>query len=246
MTNLANPYFNKTPLNEQNLLQGYVTELIQVVGHGVYYLPRKIQNLDLVLGEDVVSKFDDYIEIEAIIDTYEGWQGQSELISKFGLEIRNQIVYKISVTRWNEEIAKIPTIAEQMIVSKRPQEGDLIYDTVTKMLFEIKFIDQDWQFSTLGKKTYAFKLTTEMYQYSNDIADTGITELDTMINDITNNLSDLELLLEDGTRLLQESGSSIFVDEVYSEPRVFDTTREFNLDADIINFNVNNPFNDLI
>lgn len=245
MAGLANKYFNKSPANEQTLVQNFITEAIQVVGHNVYYLPRQTQNLDLVLGEDVVSRFDSYIEIEMLIDSFEGWQGQSELISKFGLEIRNQIVFKVSVTRWAEEIANVPELANNMLVSVRPQEGDLIYDPITKMLFEIKFIDQDWQFHQLGKKTYAYKLTTEMYQYSDDVANTGIAELDNAINSLSTNLNDYELLNEDGTKILQEDGTIIYIDNS-AEPLTFDTTESFTQESEIIKFNVNNPFNDIL
>lgn len=246
MTSLANPYFNKTPTNEQDLVQGIITECIQVMGNTIYYLPRQVQNLDLVLGEDVTSKFDSYFEIEVYLDNFEGWQGQSELISKFGLEIRNQIVFKMSVTRWEEEISKVPDLSTNMLVSVRPSEGDLIYDPTTKKLFEIKFIDQDWSFHQLGRRTYAYKMTCEMYQYSSDVANTGIPELDLAINDISNNLNDFELLNEDGTRILQEDGSFIFTEQIYADPLVHDTTETFEFEANIIKFNVNNPFNDII
>jgi hypothetical protein len=218
MANLANPYFNKSPANEQSLVQGIVTECIQVVGHGIYYLPRQVQNLDLIFGEDVVSKFDTYLEIEAMIDSFEGWQGQSELISKFGLEIRNQIVFKISVTRWAEEIAANPTLAAKMMISIRPSEGDLIYDPITKKLFEIKFIDQDWQFHQLGKQTYSWKLTCEMYQFSNDISNTGIAALDSAIS---------------------AAGDIFKVGANHAE------TEEFKTEGTIVTFTVDNPFSDL-
>lgn len=241
MAGLANPFFNKQPLNEQSLLQSIVTEAIQVVGFNVNYLPRHTQNLDLVLGEDVISKFDRNIEIEMMMDSFEGWQGQSEMISKFGLEIRNQVVFKVSVTRWKTESAAIKDI--MINGGERPQEGDLIYDPITAKLFEIKFIDYDYQFVQLGKMTYAYKLTCEMYQFGNDVGNTGITTLDDAMNQIDTNKFDFELMQENGFRLLKEDSGSIFIEYLFKADLEYDSTDALVAAVGPIRFNINDPFN---
>jgi hypothetical protein len=240
MTSLINPYFNKTPANEQGLIQGLITESIQINGQTVNYLPRELQNLDLVFGEDVISKFTTNLPIEMYVESSQGFEGQSELISKFGLEIRDQITFKVSVTRWETEVKKIKA---KMWVS-RPQEGDLIYDSITKKLFEIKFVDQDEQFHQLGKRTYAYKLKCELYQFSHENMVTGISALDAHVVSRSKNLLDLQLLQEDGSMLLQENGTSI-IEDVPNLEFDFDTSTNFKSEAKIINFDVNNPFGEL-
>ena len=244
MAGLANPYFNKQPVNEQTLLQGIVTEAIQVSGFNAFYLPRQTQNLDLVLGEDVVSKFDKHIEIEIYQDSFSGFQGQQEMISKFGLEIRNQIVFQISVTRWAVEKDAIASV--MLNGGDRPQEGDLIYDPITKRLYNIVYIDFDWQFVQLGKMTYSYKITTEQYQFANAVGTTGITELDDAINLVNTNQYDFELMQESGFRLLQEDGSSIFQEHSNASPLQYDSSAALNIAVGPIKFNDNDPFNSLL
>jgi hypothetical protein len=214
------------------------------MGNTMYYLPRELQQLDLIFGEDVLSKFTTSLPIEMYIESSDGWEGQSELVSKFGLEIRNSITIKVSVARWDTEVKKIKS---KMWVSARPQEGDLIYDVITKKIFEIKFVDQDEQFHQLGRRTYAYKLKCEMFQYGNEKITTGITSVDTEINKFISDLLDNQLLNEDNSLLLQENGDSLLIsDAPAASPldRLFDTTSTFKADSKLIEFSMDNPFGD--
>jgi len=237
MTSLVNRYFNKTPKNEQALVQGLVTEAIQVQGITCHYLPRKLQNLDMIFGEDPTSKFTAALPIEFYIETSAGWDGQSELIEKFGLEIRNKITFSVSVSRWDSEVKKIKA---DMWVSTRPQEGDLIYDSITKKLFEIKFLDQDHNFYQLGKMTYMYRMQCEMFQYSQETITSGITDLDTAVAAKNQNQIDHQLLMEDFAGLLQENGGPLIVEH----QSTYDSTSSFKQKAVSIGWDANNPFAD--
>ena len=240
MTSLVNKYFNKNPTNEQNLVQKLVTEAIQIHGNTVYYLPRELQKLDLVFGEDVLSKFTVSLPIEMYIDSYSGYEGQGEMISKFGLEIRDQLTFLVATDRWEKEVTKI---ASSMWVSSRPQEGDLIYDMTTTKLFEIKFVDQHDVFHQLGKRTYSYKLKCELFQYNNEKIVSGVSSLDNFVLNNTLNLLDLQILQEDGSLLLNEAGTSIFLDLPHNEDS-YDTTNTFKGESNILEFSVTNPFNE--
>lgn len=217
MASLVNPYFNKTPTNEQSLVQSLVDESIQVMGVTTYYMPRVLQNLDLVFGEDPASKFTRVMPIEMYIESPAGWEGQSEILSKFGLEIRNQLTLMVSVDRWN---AEVQTIEDAMWVGDRPQEGDLIYDTITKRILEVKFVDQDSQWYQLGKMAYAYVMKCEFFQFGHEEFATGIQDIDAEAakynsNDLADSLSP------------------------------FDSAPEFKTESDIHNFDPTDPFKDV-
>lgn len=243
MASLVNPYFNKFHAGEQNLWQGMVTECIQVMGYSMYYLPRSLGQLDQIMGEDVLSSFEVAIPVEMMYEDVQGWQNDKEIISKFGLEIRNDMTFLVSKPRWETEIG---TEANAMLVGSRPQEGDLIFEPLSKSLFEIKFVDHDEPFFQVGKN-YMYKLKCQLFQYSNEELNTGIADID-FIEDIkSKNLLDYQLLLQDGGLLLQEDGFSLFNDYmigVDSDTPSFKDQLEFKVKSAAMNWSVNSPFGD--
>lgn len=241
MASLANPYFVKGFPGEQDLIDKLTTEAITVNGHTVYYLPRVLQKTDLVFGEDVLSKFDTALPIEMYVDTAQGWEGEQELISKFGLEIRKRMTLIVSRSRWTTEVKKI---ASKMWVSARPQEGDLIYDPQSKMLFQINFIDQDDIFLQ-GYKYFTYKIQCEMFQYNQEKFTTGVAAIDDIATTEMSNLLEYRLLDETGNPLLDETGNYIYVEELVLEDNIFDDSDHYKEQAPIIEFTVDNPFGEL-
>lgn len=236
MTSLVNKYFLKGVASEQNMVQGLWTEAIQVQGHTFYYLPRTLKKKDIIFGEDVLSSFDYALPIEMYIDNFNNWQGDQEIISKFGLEIRKQMVLSVSASRWATEVTKI---SSSMWVASRPQEGDLIYDPMTRALLEIKFTDHDDEFYQLNKN-YRYQMTCELFRYGQETIATGIADID-VVSDI--DMMNFQLLNEDGTLLLQENGSSILNDtDTTSINERKDNSSEFKQESIFIDFNINNPF----
>lgn len=235
MTSLANKYFVKGVKSEQNLLQSLTTEAIQVLGHTFYYLPRQLQKVDNIFGEDVLSFFDTSLPIEMYIENYNQWEGDQEIISKFGLEIRKQMVLMLSRSRWDTEVKKI---SNKMWVTSRPQEGDLLYEPMSKAILEIKFVDHDDAFYQLSRN-YRYKLTCELFRYNQEPIITGDAAIDvTAALDLMN----FQLRNEDGTSLLQENGYTIINDVSDNNNDRKDNTVDFKQEAIFIDFNVNNPF----
>ena len=131
---------------EKNLHENLIIEGLKIYGHDVYYLPRTLVNQDLILGEDVASKFNSSYLLEMYFETTEGFQGERELISKFGLEIRDDTTFTVAKRRWDDAVGDQATL----IKSGRPNEGDLIYFPMMKSYFEIQFVEDQEPFYQLG------------------------------------------------------------------------------------------------
>lgn len=170
-------YFNNFPRqdrfnNEYRLMEDVIAESIQIMGHDVWYIPREsFDEGDMIFGEYSKSKFEKAYLIEAYLANVEGFEGDNDFFSKFGLEIRetsNFIISKRSFTKI------IPTT-----IRNRPQEGDLIYVPVIKSLIEIKFVEQELMFHSLGKRLpYVYEMRCEAFRYSQEEIATGVDEID--------------------------------------------------------------------
>lgn len=241
MASLVNPYFASKFSNslEQSLFQGLATECIQVMGFTGYYIIRKSQKLDPILGEDNLTKFETAIPIEMMMEDVGGWRNDSEMISKFGLEIRNDMTFLVSKPRWNTEVS---THTAEMMVPTRPQEGDLIWEPLSKALLEIKFVEHEDQFYPLGTNYY-FKLKCEYFQYNSEDMATGVPDIDGFENK-SNNLLDYQLTLEDGGMLLQEDGYSLFLDVATDIGTSFAENNDFKKESLDISWSVDSPFGD--
>ena len=163
----TNLYFNNVESHsEQELLNSLTSEVIQVHGMNVYYIPRTIIKEDPLLSEDVLSKFSKAYEVEMYLQSVEGFGGEGDLVSKFGLDVRDEVIFTVHVDRFN--------LATDM---NTPLEGDLIFIPMSKGLFEIKFVEDEIPFYQAGKN-YSFDITCELFQYSEEQLDTGITAID--------------------------------------------------------------------
>lgn len=243
MTSLANPFFPKNNTIEQNLLQGLIDESIKVMGHTYYYLPRFIQKEDLVLGEDVLSKFKFALAMEMFHDQSKGWAANDNIISKFGLMIQNEMVFVISKPAWDREIVSYPDLLTMKTYS-RPQEGDLIYDPVSKSLLEIKFVkDTNTDYFQFGK-VYQFQLTCEFFYYDSEKIETGISDIDAFSRNSLD-LPNWQIATEDGYYLASEDCGYLILDyiEVPSQAdQKYGTV--FTEESQQIGFNIKNPFGD--
>ena len=163
----TNLYFNNvTSHAEQELINDLTSEVIKIHGMDVFYIPRTIVKEDLLLDEDVLSRFSTAYEIEMYLKSTEGFGGEGDLVSKFGLDVRDEVIFTVHKDRFN--------LATDM---DKPLEGDLIFLPINKGLFEIKFVEHEQPFYQAGKN-YSFDITCELYQYSEEQLETGITAID--------------------------------------------------------------------
>ena len=179
-----NTYFSQGTTGEQDLTQSLVNEQIKMFGKNVYYIPRTLVKNDTVFGEDTMSKFDDAFEIEAFIEDNSGFRGDGDMFTKFGVQIADQVTFVISRTRFTEAVDDNTTL----IVEGRPNEGDLVYFPLANKIFEIQFVEYEVPFFTLGKQ-YTWGLRCELFQYSDEDIDTGITEVDAIEVNYANAIS---------------------------------------------------------
>jgi hypothetical protein len=184
-----NPFFLQGSPGEQRLVQELINEQLKIYGVEVTYIPRKIIGTDPLLGyndlrEVNFSKFDDNYSIEAYVQNYEGYGGSGDILTKFGMSLRDEVTLVISRERYEDFIAQfltgLPT--DEIIVSSRPREGDLIYFPLGQRLFEVKFVEHENPFYQLGKN-YVYELKCELYEYEDEIIDTSIEEIDTLVKD---------------------------------------------------------------
>ena len=172
----TNVHFNHAVKSEQNLVEDLVVESLRMYGHNCYYLPRKVIDEDTILGDVSESKFEDAYEVEMYLDGNEGFEGEGELYSKFGIETRESAEFIISRRTWERFVSLDANLATGL----RPNEGDLIYFPLSDSLFEIKFVEHKNQFYQLGK-LYTFKMSCDLFEYSGEKFDTELDILDTSI-----------------------------------------------------------------
>ena len=188
-----NPFFLQGSSNEQYLVQDLINEQLKIYGIDVYYIPRKFIRTDDILREVETSKFDDNFIIEAYLDNYEGYAPGSDLMTKFGLRLKNEINLVISRERFEEFISPLMNSRQTGIddgnitdyeveLTTRPKEGDLIYFPLGQRLFEIKRVEHEKPFYQLGKN-YVYELQCELYEYENEDIDTSIEEIDRTVED---------------------------------------------------------------
>ena len=180
----TNPYFTQGTTGEQDMHESLVIEQIKMYGKNVYYIPRTLVKTDSVFGEDTMSKFEGAFEIEAYIEDNTGFRGDGDMFSKLGVQIADQATFVISRTRFTEAVDDNATL----IVEGRPNEGDLVYFPLANKIFEIQFVEYEVPFFTLGKQ-YTWGLRCELFQYSDEDIDTGITEVDAVEVNYANAIS---------------------------------------------------------
>jgi len=169
----TNVFFNHAVSTEQHLYEDLVVESLRFYGHEVFYLPREVVEEDSILGEDVQSTFGDSYSVEMYVENTEGFEGEGDLFSKFGVQVRDQATFVLSLRSWERFIS----LDSNLATSLRPNEGDLIYFPLSGSIFEIKFVEHENPFYQVGK-LFVFKLRCELFEYSGEDFDTGVTNID--------------------------------------------------------------------
>jgi len=178
----TNPYF-KNYSGEQDITEELTIEIIKTMGRDMLYIPRNKFIEDEIFGEQDGVYYKDGIPLEMYINSSTGFEGQGDIASKFGIEIKDNILLTVSRKRFTEEIqSRFPEII-------RPQEGDIIFFPLARALFEITFVEHENPFYQLGK-LYSYNLTCELYLYNNEEFSTGNTDVDNVQKE--HNIVDLQ------------------------------------------------------
>ena len=243
--------------SEKRLHEDLIIEGLKIYGLDNFYLPRTLVNKDLVLGEDTLSKFDQSYMIEMYMETTEGFSGEQELVSKFGLEIREDTTFVIAKRRWQNQVDN----KANSIVDGRPNEGDLIYVPLMNSFFEIQFVEDQEPFFQLGQLP-VYKLRCTRFEYSSERLDTGVSDIDAAedkysLDQLAHQMS---LENEDGALLLEADGAdsssnyllletyNIQTQSPYADNNDLDTQAGFDTSStadDILDFTERNPFGEV-
>ena len=174
----TNPYFSQAVRSEQGLFEDIVIESLKMYGQDIYYLPRDIVNEDRILGDDVPSRFNSSYKIEMWIENVDGFDGEGDLFSKFGVEIRDQATFVVSRRRWNQTIHR----HDNEITIARPAEGDLLYIPFSSKLFQITHVEHEQPFYQL-QNLPTYKLRCELFEYNDEDFDTNVDVIDDIQTD---------------------------------------------------------------
>jgi len=201
----TNFFFNNFQSSqEQLLLENLVIESIKIYGHDVYYIPRKLNNYDEVYGADDTSSYEAAYPIEMYIKSIDGFSGDGEFLSKFGVEIRNQIVFSVARRIFSEEVSEFTT-------QVRPNEGDIIWFPLNQRLFVVRYVNKYEMFYQLGA-LQTWEMTCEVFEYAGEKFSTGIAEIDEIQTKYNTDIFNWAILTESGDRIMTEESNYLVLE----------------------------------
>ena len=229
--------------SEQLLMEDIIIECLKIYGFDTYYIPRATVNEDKILGEDVLNQYTSAYPLEMYLQNVTGFEGDGDLMSKFGVEIRDTATFVVARRRWDEVIAR----SGDAVLTTRPAEGDIIYFPLTKAFFEIKRVDSTDPFFQVGK-LYVYKMECELMQYSSERFDTGVSEIDNIADGDSLDINEFNLLLQSGDRaLLEEYSPAGIVLQSYNLTTILPNVdnEDFRGEISVLDFSERNPFGEI-
>ena len=234
--------------NEQRLVEDLVIESLKIYGHDVYYMPRTLVNRDTIFDEDELSKFTQSYPLEMYMENVEGYDGEGDLFTRFGIEIRDHATFILSKRRWEQMVDREEDSGGTFQLTARPAEGELLYFPKTKSLFEIKLVEFQNPFYQLGK-IYVFRMQCELFEYSSERLDTGDSAIDGIEDAQSLDILNFQFQLEDGDLLRLEDNDSLILESfmtnrgnVGADNADFDTWQSA---SNILDFTETNPFGEI-
>ena len=171
----TNFYFNNFQSSqEQNLIEDLVIESIKIYGHEVWYCPRTIDNEEKIFKEDELASFNNAYSIEMYIKNVEGFEGEGDFLSKFGLQIRDRITFTVARR----------TFADEVTGGTRPKEGDMIFFPLTSKGYVVRFVEHEAIFYQMGS-LQTFDIVCELFEFNQETFNTGVDIIDDTYNDLS-------------------------------------------------------------
>ena len=178
---MLNPFFLQGSQGEQGLVHDLVNEQLRMYGLECHYIPRKLMTSSTIMREVTESRFEQAFPLEAYLMNVDGYAGQGDILSKFGVRVTTEATFVISRERFEESVS--PFLEQQeddYEVVNRPREGDLIFSPLGKKLFEIKFVEHEKPLYQL-RKNYTYQLTCELFEYEDEVIDTNVNTIDEVV-----------------------------------------------------------------
>ncbi len=173
-----NQYIRSNVKSEQDLYENLVIETLKTYGVEVYYIPRDIVNENKIFGDDIPSRFNSAYKVEMYIDNIEGFAGEGDIFSRFGVEIRDEATFVVARRRWRDAVKRY----DNEISGERPREGDLIYLPMSKSLFQIQHVEHEDPFYQL-QNVPLFRCRATLFEYNDEDLDTGVEAIDNIEKD---------------------------------------------------------------
>ena len=237
----TNFYFNNfTNSQEQLLIEDLVLESIKIYGHDMFYCPRTLVAKDDIYGEDSLSEYNSAYQIDLYIKSYDSYEGDGSFLSKFNLEIRDQVTLTVSVRNFMNEIGN-----DAMI--DRPQEGDLIYVPMIDRILIIKYVNKNAVWYQMGA-IQMYDLSCEMYEYSSERLRTGIAAIDNIEQERSLDMGIWGILTNDNYFITDNDGYEIIQGSYSLEQQTIDALEdnsEFQLEGEeILDWSQVDPFSE--
>lgn len=233
----VNSFFNNfDSFSEQTLFEDLIIESIRMYGIDLYYCPRTVIAKDEIWASDALSEYNNAYLIEMYVKNVEGFEGEGDFLSKFNIQIRDEITFTVSQRVFHDDIGGSEII-------QRPREGDLIYFPLTQKIYVVKFVEHEAVFYQLGKLN-VYDIRCELFEYSNEKLNTGISIIDNIAieNDTSADLSNAEFDENGGLVIDPVTGRPVGVSD-YDFNRPFAQNSEFQNKANsIIDWSETNPF----
>lgn len=204
----------------------------------MYYIPRTLNNYDEVYGADDQSSYDNAYPIEMYIKSIDGFSGDGDFMSKFGIEIRDQVVFSMAQRIFAEEVG---TFTSQV----RPNEGDLIYFPLNQKCFIIRYVNKFEMFYQLGA-LQTWEVTAELFEYSGEAMNTGIPEIDVLQKQYSLNQYDWVIQTQDADFITDEDGNIIVLEGSSTSDLLFNAENdEIQEESDqFVDFSAVDPFSE--
>ena len=224
-------------------MEDIIIECLKIYGFDTYYMPRQAVNEDVILGEDTLNNYEYAYPLEMYMQNVSGFEGDGDLLTKFGVEIRDTATFVVARRRWDEVVAR----DGNAILLTRPAEGDIVYFPLTKAFFEVKRVESTDPFFQVGK-LYVYKLECELFRYSSEMFKTGIDEIDSEASEKSTDVNEFNLLLQNGSRvLLQEYNPAGIILQSYNLSTILPNVdnEDFESEISVLDFSERNPFGEI-
>ena len=217
----TNFYFNNfTNSMEQRLIEDLIVESIQMFGQDVWYISRSFGALDDLLNEDDLPIYDTAHMLEMYIKNVDGFEGEGDFLSRFGLQIRDSITFTAAKKSFSEEVG----LNNNKAGEGRPNEGDLIYFPLNDKIFVVQHVEHEAIFYQMGA-LQTYDLRCELYEYSQERFNTGIPEIDNRFKNyettssyVVNNAESLEIIDKEADNFTIQTEADTVLDFTETDP----------------------------